>query len=69
VHVDHAERLAHEYAHEQPGARPEVQVHRALADAGVLGDLFDGDALVAPPQDQVGGGVQNPLFAVVTRAS
>jgi hypothetical protein len=37
----------------------EVQVDRALADAGVAGDLVDRDALVAPAQQQLAGGVED----------
>jgi hypothetical protein len=38
-----------------------VQVDRALADAGVAGDLVDRDALVAPAQQQLAGGVEDAV--------
>jgi hypothetical protein len=38
-------RLAHQDAHQRPGAGLEVPAHCALADARVLGDFLDGDRL------------------------
>src|SRR5207244_3930195 len=39
----------------------EVQVDGPLADAGLAGDLVDGDLLVAPAHEQLGRGVEDPL--------
>jgi hypothetical protein len=64
-------QLAQEERPEQGLLGPPVQVEGPGADTGPRGDVVDGDPRVAPPQERVGGGVQDsvrPLRPIAARS-
>ena len=43
-----------------------MQVNRSFADAGMFGDVIDGDAAIPPALEELGGGVEDTLGAEET---